>query len=341
MITTPADPITAFLTAYFRDHLVRDRNLSPNTLVSYRDTFKMFLRFASRETGRRCTDLTFDDIDAACVRRFLGYLEDERGNSVRSRNQRLAAIRSFFNYVAGREPPLMDSSRAVTSVPFKKGARAEIDYMERDEIHAIFQAINLGTPTGLRDFALLLFMYNSGARVQEVADLRVAWLTLTKPYRVSLLGKGRRWRVCPLWTATGEALRDYIKGRAPRNDDERVFLNRFGRPLSRFGIRNVVKNYVGRAVPRMPRLAAKRISPHTVRHTTAMHLLQSGVELNVIRGWLGHASLDTTHHYAQIDIEMKARALEHCESTFQRSDEPGNLPTWKRSPDILDWLESL
>lgn len=342
MIAMQTDPIAPFLTSYFRDHLLRERNLSPNTLTSYRDALKLLLQFASREVARPCTELTFDEIDAACVRRFLEHLEKERGNSVRTRNQRLAAVRAFFEYVAGKEPPLADLCRAVTSIPVKKGPVAAIDYLERGELDAVFQEVDLRLPEGVRDFALLLFMYNSGARVQEVADLRLPWLTLSRPCRVNLLGKGRRWRTCPLWVATGEALKDYLVRRKPEvAEEEHVFLNRHGRPLSRHGIAYILGKYVAQAESTTPRLSGKRIGPHTIRHTTAMHLLQSGVELNVIRSWLGHASLQTTHRYAQADLEMKARALERCEAVYQRPQEPGRVPTWKGSPDILAWLESL
>ena len=171
--------------------------------------------------------------------------------------------------------------------------------------------------------------------------MRISWLTLTKPYRVNIFGKGRKWRSCPLWAATGDVLRRLLAHRIIQSNEEHVFLNRFGSSISRRGIFDIVKKYVNKATVNLPRLAQKKISPHTLRHTTAMHLLQSGVDLNVIRSWLGHASLDTTHQYAQIDLEMKTRALERCEASFLNPKDGPSIPSWKANPDILDWLESL
>ncbi len=341
MITVATDPIAPYLTTYFRDHLVRDRNLSPNTLMSYRDALRMMLLFSSRATGRPCTELTFGNFDADFVRGFLNHLEVERQNSVRSRNQRLAAIRSFFEYVARTEPQLAAACQAITSIPLKRGSRETIDYLDEEELDTIFAEIDRRQPEGQRDFTLLLFTYNSGARVQEVADLRVSWLTLCKPFRVNLLGKGRKWRICPLWKDTGEALRSLLADRPATTEDQHVFLNRYGAPLSRHGIFNIVKKYVARAAVKLERLASKRISPHTIRHTTAMHLLQSGVELSVIRSWLGHSSVETTNQYCHIDLQMKAKALERCEARYQHDDGVTRPPSWKASPDILAWLKSL
>jgi site-specific recombinase XerD len=333
--------IAPFLTAFFRDFLISERNLSQNTVASYRDALKLFLIFMRMETGRACTEILMQDIDAAVVRRFLVSLEEDRGNSIRSRNHRLVVLRAFFEYVAGREPALAGICSTITSIPHKKGPCASIDYFEKEEIEAIFDEIDRSSAQGQRDFMLLLFLYNSGARVQEAADLCISWLTLTKPYRVSILGKGRKWRICPLWTATGEALRDLLAQRVARASEEHVFLNRFGEPFSRHGILNIVKRYAGQAAVKMPSLSQKRLSPHIIRHSTAMHLLQSGNEQNAIRSWLGHASIETTNQYTQIDLEMKTRAMERCEASFLKVGDGPRLPTWKADPDILAWLKSL
>lgn len=340
MIPTTRSPIAPFLMTYFQNHLVAERNLSPNTLMSYRDALKLLLRFICREEDKPCTELTFQHISADRVRRFLAYLEEERGNSIRSRNQRLAAIRSFCEYVAGVEPQLAGHCLTLTSIPAKKGPWPLIDYLEPEELDAVFEEVDPQQREGLRDSALLTFMYNSGARVQEVADLRIGWLTLTKPFLVRICGKGRKWRICPLWGSTGQVLTNYLVGR-PALADGYVFLNRFGNPLGRHGIFNIVKKYVQRAAIKMPRLLTKRISPHTIRHTTAMHLLQSGVEMSVISSWLGHSSQETTHQYARINLEMKTRALATCENICQPHDNPTKQPSWKASPDVLAWLESL
>ncbi len=335
------DCIASFLTTFFRDYMIRERNLSQNTIASYRDAMKLFLLFTKRELGKPCTQLSINDINSTIVRNFLTYLEQERGNSIRSRNNRLATLRSFFEYIAGIEPQHAGICRTITSIPIKKESRVSIDYLEKEEIEVVFKEIDKSQPGGLRDYALLLFMYNSGARVSEAAGLRISWLTLTKPYRVSIFGKGRKWRVCPLWVATGEALRNLLAQRVIQSNEEHVFLNRFGNPLSRHGISDIVKKYVIKASAKLPRLSQKKISPHTIRHSTAMSLLQSGVELNAIRSWLGHASLETTHQYTQIDLEMKTRAMECCEAAFLKSEDFSPLPSWKTNSDILDWLNSL
>lgn len=335
------DKIAPFLTRFFQEYLISERNLSQNSILSYRDALKLFLIFMQSQTKRSATTLSIPDITPTHIREFLNFLEQERGNSVRSRNQRLAVLRSFFEYVARTEPRHAEICRQIASVPIKKAHRGLVDYLEMDEIREIFNQIDTARPEGVRDHALLLFLYNAGARVDEASQLRFSWLTLTKPYRVSILGKGRKWRVCPLWTTTGEAFRAFLSGRVIQSDEEHVFLNRFGSPLSRHGIFNIVKKYAQKASVEMPRLAQKRISPHTIRHTTAMHMLQAGIDLNSIRNWLGHASLETTHQYAQINLEMKSKAMEKCESSFLDSTVPSNVPSWKANKDILEWLHSL
>jgi integrase/recombinase XerD len=210
-----------------------------------------------------------------------------------------------------------------------------------DEIQEIFKQIDPAQPMALRDHALLLFLYNAGARVEEASQLRFSWLSLSKPYKVTILGKGARWRVCPLWTMTGEAFRALSAKRAIHSTEEHVFLNRFDSPLSRHGIFDIVKKYAEKASAKMPRLAQKRISPHTIRHTTAMHMLQAGIDLNSIRNWLGHASLETTHQYAQINLEMKTKVMATCEPYLSKAANGPALPSWKANKNILAWLQSL
>ncbi len=335
------DKIAPYLTRFFQEHLTNERNLSSNTILSYRDAFKLFLVFMRSRTKRSPTTLLIQDITPTLVRDFLNALEHERGNSVRSRNHRLAVLRSFFEFVARSEPSHAGICRQIVSVPIKKSQRGLVDYLEMDEIREIFNQIDPARPERARDYALLLFLYNTGARVSEASQLRFSWLTLSRPYRVSILGKGRKWRICPLWTKTGEAFRDFLNGRVVHSEEEHVFLNRFNCPLGRHGIFNIVKKYAQVASVKMPRLAQKRISPHTIRHTTAMHMLQAGVDLNSIRTWLGHASLETTHQYVQINIEMKTKAMEKCEFSFLNNVLPSNLPSWKENEDILKWLQSL
>jgi integrase/recombinase XerD len=335
------DKIAPFVTRFFQDYLIAERNLTQNTILSYRDALKLFFLFMKSQTKKSSTNLPIQDITPIRIRQFLDFLEQERGNSIRSRNQRLAALRSFFEFVARTEPRHADICRQIACLPAKRTNQGLVEYLEMDEIAEIFNQVDLREAQGLRDYALLLFLYNAGARVDEASQLRLSWLTLTKPFRVSILGKGRKWRVCPLWTATGEALRAYLAGRETLSNEDHVFLNRFGSSLSRHGILDMVKKYAKRGSAKMPRLAKKKITPHTIRHTTAMHMLQAGIDLNSIRNWLGHASMQTTHHYAQINLEMKTKAMEKCEGSFLASAQHSTLPSWKANKDILSWLQSL
>lgn len=336
-----ADNIAPFLTRFFHDYLMSERNLSQNTILSYRDTIKLFLLFMQSQTKKSCTKLSLYDITPTRILQFLNFLEQKRGNSIRSRNHRLAALRSFFEYVSRTEPGHAEICRQITSVPIKKANRALVDYLELEEITEILNQIDPSRPAGLRDYALLLFLYNAGARVEEASQLRFSWLILTKPYRVSILGKGKKWRVCPLWRVTGEAFRSLLSARMIHSNEEHVFLNRFGSPLSRHGIFDIVKKYAKKASKTMLHLSQKRISPHTIRHTTAMHMLEAGIDINSIRSWLGHASLETTHQYAQINLKMKTKAMEICESSFLKPVTGSTLPSWKTDKDILAWLKSL
>jgi integrase/recombinase XerD len=333
--------IAPFLTRFFQEELMAGRNLSPNTILSYRDALKLFLFFMQSQTKKPCTHLSLHDITPAAIRHFLNSLEQERRNSIRSRNHRLAALRSFFKYVARTEPRYAEICRQITLVPIKKGSRRPVDYLELNEIQEILHQIDPAQSNALRDHALLLFLYNAGARVEEASQLRFSWLTLTKPYKANILGKGRKWRVCPLWSVTGEAFRALLAGRIIRSNEEHVFLNRFGSPLSRHGIFDIVRKYAKRAAGKIPQLSQKRISPHTIRHTTAMHMLQAGIDLNSIRNWLGHASLETTHQYAQINLEMKIKVMEKCEPSFSKTIARPAFPSWKANKDMLAWLQSL
>jgi site-specific recombinase XerD len=335
----PRFPLAPFVRSYFEDHLVCRRNASPHTVQSYRDALKLFLRFTAARLRKPATRLLVTDVSEDIVTSFLADLEQTRANSIQTRNHRLVALRNVFAYIASREVLLLDHCRRLADFPRKRGAAVpEIRYLEKEEMNAILAAVCRGTAAGRRDHALLLFMYNTGARVQEVADTRLSWLTLAPPYKVELLGKGRKWRTCPLWESTAQQLQQLIRERQPKpGPDAFLFLNRFGRPFSRSGIADLLERHVAKASVAMPGLRKHRVSPHTLRHTTAMHLLQSGVEVNVIRSWLGHASTTTTNGYIEIDLAMKRKALETCEVEGGQDGEP----SWQSQPDILAWLESL
>lgn len=336
---TDSSSLASFIRSFFEDHLVCRRNVSRNTIRSYRDALKLLLAFAVEQRKRPATKLLVSDINEEIVVAFLTHLEKTRTNSIQTRNHRLVAIRRLFDYIAARDPPSSRSMSPYRHHPAETGAvLPEIHYLEKEQLTALLGAVPKDSVQGRRDYTLLLFMYNTGARVQKVADTRVSWLTLASPFKVELLGKGRKWRTCPLWESTVQHLRQFIDQRkCSAGQDGYLFVNRYGRPLSRSGIADMIQRYTTKAATTLPSLKAYRVTPHTLRHTTAMHLLQSGVEVNVISSWLGHVSIATTNRYIEIDLAMKAKALATCEVA---SPGPGEA-TCPRGPDILVWLESL
>ena len=322
---------------FLLEHLRGDRNLRENTQHSYRDCLTLLLPFLANKVGQSIDRLTIEHLSADHLRLFLQYLEETRHCATTTRNQRLAAIHSFAYFVAMHCPEHIAWCGEIRHVPFKKSIQASMPYLEKDEIDALLAAPDQSTSQGRRDHRLLLFLYNSGARADEAAQLAVADLNLSLPASVTILGKGNRIRHCPLWSVTADALKMAVEGRAPT---ERVFLNRCRRPITRFGIHTMVERYVSKVAAQRPALASKRVSPHTIRHTTAVHLLRAGVDINTIRAWLGHVSIDTTNIYAEIDLEMKARALAKCDvgeaGGARRQDSH-----WIQDRDLMAFLRSL
>lgn len=322
---------------YFTDHLPCLRGTSPHTIHSYRDSIVLLLRFLSVQRKKPVTALDLTDLDPSGIIAFLSYLEQERKNGVPTRNVRLSAIHAFFRFVASRNPEHLDLAQRVLGIPFKRARQRAIDYLEYEEIDSILKAINRATLQGSRDYALLATMFNTGARVQEVADLRACDLQLTKPFQVRLFGKGRKERYCPLWPQTATVLRSFCK---QRNLDLRseacVFLNHREQPISRFGIRYILARCLGLACEDAPNLRKKRLHPHSMRHSMAVALLKSGVDLSTISHLLGHASPTTTNRYAKVDLEMKRQAIAKVRPVPRRSRTP-----WSKDRTILDWLESL
>jgi site-specific recombinase XerD len=322
---------------YFTDHLPRLRGTSPNTVHSYRDSLVLLLRFLSVRRNRPVAELDLKDLDAPGILAFLSYLERERKNGVTTRNVRLSAIHAVFRFVASRNPEYLDLAQRVLGIPFKRAPQRAIDYMERDEIDAILRTIDRTTLRGSRDYALLATMFNTGARVQEIADLRACDLQLTKPFQVRLFGKGGKERYCPLWPQTAAVLRVLSEERSLDSRSEaRVFLNHRDEPLTRFGIRYILARCVERASRDVPNLLKKRLHPHSMRHSTAVALLKSGVALSTISQYLGHASPTTTNCYAKVDLEMKRQAIARVKPVARQSHTP-----WSKDHTTLDWLESL
>jgi len=297
---------------FLLEYLVAERNLARNTQVSYRDTLTLLIPFVSRQAAVSIERLTVHDVSADRVRSFLDHIERERGCGVVTRNQRLSAIHSLARFVGMRSPEHLDWCSQVRSIPFKKAAKTVIGYLDKPEVEALLRAPDRRTSLGARDHALLLFLYNSGARAAEAASLRVSTLQLGTSPSVRILGKGNKWRVCPLWSATVATLRPLVAGKGP---DDQVFRGRTGEPMTRFGVHRIVTACATAAAKQLRSMQGKRISPHTMRHTTAVHLLRAGVDINTIRAWLGHVSLDTTHVYAEVDLDMKAKALASLDIT--------------------------
>ncbi|HVN81347.1 MAG TPA: tyrosine-type recombinase/integrase [Terriglobia bacterium] len=325
--------IGPWIRRFLLDHLVTERNLTRNTQVSYRDTMALLLPFVATKIGKPIDKLSIEDLSPNVVRLFLAHLEQERRCSIATRNQRLAPIHALARFIGDRSPEHVAWCTSIRAVPFKKAPKAALAYMEKSEMDTLLDTPDRGTVQGLRDYALLLFLYNTGARADETAHLTLADLNLGGASAVKILGKGGRTRFCPLWTLTVHVLRSITAGHAPQ---EAVFLNRLRRPITRFGIHALIKRCALKAAQNTPTLGAKAISPHTIRHTTAVHLLRAGVDLNTIRAWLGHVSLDTTNVYAEVDLEMKAKALAHCEimTTVPKA-------SWHQNQGLMAFLRGL
>lgn len=328
--------LSYWLHAYFHEWLGEQRGCSPHTVHSYRDTWRLFLRFVAAKRKAGVSALKLTDLDAEQVRAFLKHYECERGTSIGTRNCRLAAIRSFYRFVADREPMAALQGAAVLRIPVKRGMRVEPLHLESEEVGAILRQPDKATPEGQRDHALLALLYNAGARIQEALDLRPSDLRLTSPAHVKLRGKGRKERICPIWPETASLLAALLK-RQPRPEGEPMFVNRYGRPLGAAGVRFKLSHYVQAAAKEVPSLDGKRVHPHTFRHTAGVQLVAAGVDVTVIRSWFGHASLDTTNHYARANVETKRKALEKMDLP----NRPASPPRWRRNPELLAWLDAL
>ena len=323
---------------FLLEHLVGERNLARNTQQSYRDTLRLLLPFSALRLRKPIDQLVVEDLSADHVRDFLLDVEEQRKCSVATRNQRLAAIHSLAHFIGLRSPEHVGWCGEIRTILFKRGPHVLVTYLEKNEMDALLEAPDQATMLGRRDHALLLFLYNTGARADEIAHVRIIDLELGQtPGRdlssVQIHGKGSKLRRCPLWSRTVNELSPLVSRRAPT---ENVFLNRSGRPLTRFGIHTLVERYAASVARKLPSVAKKRVSPHTIRHTTATHLLRAGVDINTIRAWLGHVSITTTNVYAEIDLEMKAKALAKCEV----KEEPSHGP-WRDDKGLMEFLKTL
>ena len=328
--------LAATLHGFFTDYLPRQRALSPHTLHSYRDSLKLLLQFVAGKKGDP-SQITLEDLTMERVATFLQYLETGRRNQSSSRNVRLSAIHSFFRYVGAQCPEHLAQVQRNLSVPFKRSATREIQHLSIDEIQAVLGAIDPSTGAGRRDLALLSLVFNTGARVSEIAGLQTADLRLAPPPSIVLRGKGRKERTCPPWPETAHLLQKVFEELAPRPFGA-LFLNHRGQPVTRFGIRLILQKHLREATNRAPSLKHKRLHPHSVRHSTAVHLLRSGVDLSTIAHWLGHASVNTTNKYLAMDLEAKREALAKAKPLLKGGRRSGN---WHRDPNLIAWLEQL
>lgn len=326
--------------SYFADHLPCQRGLRPSSVRSYRDTLKLFLVRIAAVLGKPATRLALADLSCQHALAFLRWLEDERGNGVRTRNARLAALRSFFRYAASRCPDVMAEAQRVETIPTKRCPPPATTHLHHDEMEALLASLPASGALATRDRALLMFLYNSGARAQEAADLRAGDLDLDGPFRVRLHGKGDKWRTCPLWPETAQLLQAALGGRC-RDKLAPAFASRTGQSLTRSGIYKIVRRHSEKWSDSGKDGKRGAITPHSFRHSTAMHMLEAGVELNVIAGWLGHVSLETTNRYAQISMRMKMAAMEACAPSTSGDASKPAAGGWGKTPDLLQWLESL
>jgi len=319
---------------FFYKRLIQQRRVSPLTIASYRDTFRLLLKFAEQKLCKSITKLDLSDLNTTLVLDFLDYLEIKRQNCVRSRNIRLAAIRSFLHYAGLQEPGSLSGIQKVFAIPMKRFERSMITFLYLEEIQKIIETPNSNTWSGRRDRTLFATLYNTGARVSEIVNIKCLDIEDKQCTALHLHGKGRKNRVVPLWKRTSKSIRQWLP-QIDQNSHSPLFPNRFGKIMTRSGVEKQLRSTVSKAVKQCPSLAGKKVSPHTIRHTTAMHLLQSGVDLSVIALWLGHESITTTHQYMQADIEMKKRALNKMKAPKIRGIK------FKPSGDVLSFLDSL
>ena len=318
---------------FLMEYAASERNLSANTCASYRDMLVLLLPYAAKRKSIATDALSVTDLSAELVRSFLVYLEQERRCCTATRNQRLASIHALARFIGEHSPQHIEWCAQIRMVPIKRSTSASLTYLEKSEVDGLLAAPDQSSSQGRRDHALLLFLYNSGARVSEVTSLRIGDIDWhSKSAR--LTGKGNKQRRCPLWATTLTHLR-HLAGQRPA--EQNLFLNCRGEPLTRYGIHTLVERYIAKLRVSVPSIQGKRISPHIIRHTTASHLLQAGVDINTIRAWLGHVSLDTTNIYAETDLATKKRAL----ATLARGSTRRTIGGWSRQPDLMAFLRTL
>jgi integrase/recombinase XerD len=326
--------------AFFEDYLKAQKGLRPGSVRSYRDTLKLFLAYVASCRRRPITRLVLPDLSAQRVLDFLNMMEATRGNRVSTRNQRLAALHTFYRYLALQNPEILAEAQRVEAIPVKRTAPPQTDYLEHEEIEKLFKSLPRQGTLALRDRALFMLLYNTGARVQEIADLRVVDVDLNGPLRVRLHGKGDKWRSCPLWPETAALLKQLMTD-WHGDQSATLFTSRQRKPLTRFGIYKIVTRHTSGLRSHTSNKKCRGVSPHVFRHSTAVGLLEQGVDVNVIRAWLGHVSLDTTNRYAEITLRWKMAAIAACLPPDATSESLHPNRGWHQDEQLLKWLGSL
>ena len=327
-------PLDILIQDFFCRRLIEQQGVSPRTVEAYRDTFRLLLAYLPGWLRKPVPALDLADFDAPAILAFLDHLETQRHNGARTRNARLAAVRSFVQYAASRDPTAWPLARRVLAIPSKRYTKPLLGYLTREEMQAVLDAPDAATWAGHRDRVLFGVMYNTGARVSEIVSLRRDDLVNAQVRSLRIRGKGRKERVVPLWKQTAAALSQWQKRLGPPPSDS-LFPNVRGQSLSRSGVEDRLALAVGRAAESCPSLRDKSVSPHTIRHTTAMHLLQSGVDITVIALWLGHESPETTHQYVEADLKLKEEVLTKVKGL------PVKPSRFQPKGKLLDFLDSL
>jgi integrase/recombinase XerD len=339
MSRTAPPELFSLVESFFIEYLPRQRGASAHTIRAYRDSLKLLFKFIAQRAGRGISSLTLEDLDADAIAAFLDHIEANRSNAATTRNCRRAAVRSFFKHLLRNDLARSLQYTRVLAIPSKKTQQRPATYLEADDVRAIIAKPDRRTYDGWRDYTLLLFLYNCGARVAEVLAVEWADLQFVPPRQVRLRGKGRKERLLPLWRETADALHR-LRGMVTSAGQQHVFVNCHGHPLTRDGVAYILHKHASAvAAKERPTLGHKRITPHVLRHSCAVALLQSGTDITVIRDYLGHASVATTARYIATNLQMKRDAME---TFWQHAGiEPAEAKPWKPKPDLLAFLQSL
>lgn len=331
--------LMGWVQSFFQDYLVIDRGLSQHTVMAYRDTLKLFFAYESSRQHKSVIKLVLDDLNAESVMHFLSHIEKQRGNSIVTRNLRLASLKTFSSFLTTKDLSRAGEYQRIIALPLKKAPHKIIDYLEVREINAIINSIDPSNKMGERDFVLINLLYNTGARVQEICDLSVSSITFGHLPVVTLMGKENKVRQVPIWPDTATLVKEYLQhNQLEDKPNANLFMNACGQPIGRFGIRYIIKKYTKIAEKQCASLRTKTIGPHSFRHSIAMHLLQAGIDLSIIKSWLGHVNLSTTHTYVEIDMEMKRKVLDAYTPGDSSKSLKGLLD---KNNDVLSWLESI